>query len=192
MHIKSSLLRFIIFFGCVLAVFLLVYICLSPSSLSFPGEIITGNIVPITDDVDVNEEMIPGISSNYFSFPSTPLSSVNSPTPPISLTDTSMLIVSGLYTISLESMNVNPLRLLVEVDVANTAKLDAKNVQLDYEFRYNGNTVGRETIYCGIIAAGDVRSQSKTVFITFSENLFVRFRENSSGLTMHLVHIRVE
>jgi predicted nucleic acid-binding Zn ribbon protein len=86
---------------------------------------------------------------------------------------------------------MNPLRLLLEVDVANTAKLDAKNVQLAYEFRYNGNVVGRELIYCGIITAQDVRSREKTVFISLSDSLFVKFRENPSGLTMHLVDIRV-
>ena len=190
MHINPSHLRSIFFFSCLLSLFLLAYTSGCISDLSFPDKIIKGNTIPATDDVDVNEEMLPGISSDYFSFPLTPLSSFNSPTPPLSLTDTSMLVVSGLYTISPENMNVNPLRLLVEVDVANTAKLDAKNVQLDYEFRYYGNTVGRETIYCGIIAAGDVSSRSKTVFITLSDNLFVRFRDNSSGLTMHLVNIR--
>jgi len=86
---------------------------------------------------------------------------------------------------------MNPLRLLVEVDVANTAKLDAKNVQLDYEFRYMGSIVGREIIYCGIITAQDVRSREKTVFVSLSDNLFVRFQKNPSGLTMHLVDIRV-
>ena len=189
MRINSSLLRSIFFFCCLFSLFFLVYISGGIPDLSF-GKIITDNTVPTTDDVDVNKEVLPGLSSDSFSFPLIPLSSVNYPTPPLSLTDTSMLVVSGLYTISPENMNVNPLQLLVEVDVANTAKLDAENVQLDYEFRYYGNTVGRETIYCGIIAAGDVRSRSKAVFITLSDNLFVRFRENSSGLTMHLVQIR--
>ena len=143
------------------------------------------------DQIEETEEIIPGISSDYFSFPLTPISPITPPTPPMSLTDTTLLAVSGLYTISPEHMQVNPVRLLVEVDIANTAKLDAKNVQLDYEFRFNGNIMGRETIYCGIIAAGDVRSRSKIVFIPFSNSLFVKFRESSSDLTMHLVDVRV-
>jgi len=204
MHKNPSFLQSILFFGCISSLFLFVYISGCVSSLSFPDEIIKSSTISTSDDADAifaftsdqdqtktNEEGIPGISSNHFSFPSTPLSSINVPTPPMSLTDTSMLIVSGLYTISPENMDVNPLRLLVEVDVANTAKLDAKNVQLDYEFRYNGNTVGSDTIFCGIIAAGDVRLRSKTVFIPLPDNLFVRFKEKPSALTMHLVNIRV-
>ena len=131
-------------------------------------------------------------TANQISFPLTPIISVTPiPTPPISLTDTSLLAISGLYTISSEHMRMNPLRLLLEVDVANTAKLDAKNVQLEYEFRYNRNVVGREIIHCGIIAAQDVRSREKTMFISLSANDFVTFQQNPSGLTMHLVDIRV-
>jgi len=193
-----------LFFSCILFLFLFTCIsgCISDFSPSqteeetpvthsndFPSESNNGQD---KTETDTSSNMAPSISPEHFSFPLTPISSITPiPTPPISLTDTSLLATSGLYTISSEHMSMNPLRLLVEVDVANTAKLDAKNVQLDYEFKYNGNVVGREIIYCGIIAAQDVRSRAKTVFVSLSDNLFVRFQENPSGLTMHLVDIRV-
>ena len=188
--------RSVLFFSCMLFIFL--FICISGCISDFSVPLVDEQtlVVPSNDEVEALQmSPYPTLIATYpnqLSFPLTPISSITPiPTPPISLTDPSLLAISGLYTISSEHMKMNPLRLLLEVDVANTAKLDAKNVQLEYEFRYNRNVVGHAIIYCGIIAAQDVRSREKTVFISLSANDFVKFQENPSGLTMHLVDIRV-